>query len=80
MSYSRLAIIFQASLQVGDRFTPIKDYAPHFGKILIVDGLVRRYKNPDDCMYWLKGEQGQLLEPVRCYWLRKCCTRVQEVT
>lgn len=76
-TYSRLAINFQSSLQVGDKFTPIKDHAPHYGQILTVDGLVRQYKNPDDCLYWLKDEQGQLLEPIRCWWLRKCCTKVE---
>lgn len=67
MAYSRPAIEFQAALKIGDRFTPIKDYAPHFGKVLIVDGLLRTYKNPDDCMYWLKDEHGELLEPIRSW-------------
>jgi hypothetical protein len=63
---------------MGDKFTPIKDYAPHYGQVLTVDGLVRRYKNPDDCLYWLRNEQHELSEPVRCRWLRKCCVKVEE--
>ena len=77
MGYSRPAIEFQTALQVGDRFTPIKDYAPHAGKTLIVDGLLRAYTNPDDCPYWVKDEDGTQLEPVRSWWLRKCCRRVR---
>lgn len=72
MPYSRVAMEFQASLQVGDQFTSFA--AP--ANVVTVDGLLRKYANPDDCMYWLKDEQGQLLEPVRCWWLRKCCTKV----
>lgn len=76
MSYSRPAIQFHASLSTGDKFTPIKDYAPYAGKVIIVDGLLRHYSNPDDCMYEVKDENGNLLEPVRAWWLRKCCRRV----
>lgn len=75
--YSRPAIEFQAALKPGDRFTPIKDYAPHAGQVLTVDGLLRRYKNPDDSIYWVKDEQGSLIEPVRAWWLRQCCRRVE---
>ena len=77
MTYSRPAIEFQAALKVGDRFTPIEDYMPYAGQILTVEGVVRRYANPDDCLYWIKDGNGELLEPVRCWWLRKCCRRVE---
>lgn len=73
--YPKVAIEFQASLKDGDKFTPIKDYAPHYGKVLTIDGLLRKYNNPDNCLYWVKDDAGNL-DDVRCWWLRKCCTRV----
>lgn len=77
VAYSRPAIEFQAALKAGDRFTPMSDYASHAGKVLVVDGLLRKYKDPDDSIYWIKDEEGNLLEPTRCWWLRKCCRRVE---
>lgn len=76
MPYSRPAIEFQASLKSGDRFTPVESHATHFGKILTVDGLLRAYKNPDDCLYWVIDEARTPYD-VRCWWLRKCCQRVE---
>lgn len=75
-AYSRPAIEFQAGLKVGDKFTPVDDDAPFAGQVLTVDGLIRQYKNPDDCLYWIIDED-DLPHDVRCWWLRKCCRRVK---
>lgn len=77
MPYGRPAIQFQSTLKVGDKFTPIKDYAPYYGRVLEVLALDRRYNNPDDCAYILRDAEGGTEFEARCWWLRKCCRRVE---
>lgn len=77
--YATVAIEFQASLRAGDRFTPTEPHAPHYGQTLTVEGLVKWYKNPDDCLYWVVNEEG-VEHHIRCGWLRKCCRRVSDET
>lgn len=76
MSYSRPAIEFQATLKAGDKFTPIKDYAAHAGRVLTVDTVKFSAANPDDYVYYVNTDEGDRVW-VRCWWLRKCCRRVE---